>query len=143
MFKFLKITIIFTTFLSLISCSSYKPILDQNEKYLAVGEKQAQQDIDSCKKDADDYLDKYKAERAMKEAGRKAVIGGVIGTVAGAIFGGGIKSALVGTAIGAGAGGAIGGLSVAGEDNVEPDVIKQRYITNCLGRKGYSIIGWR
>ena len=90
-----------------------------------------------------DYLDKYKAERAMKEAGRKAVIGGVIGAAAGAIFGGGVKSALLGTAIGAGAGGAIGGLRVAGEDNVEPDVIKQRYITNCLGRKGYSIIGWR
>lgn len=143
MFKFLKITIIFATSLSLISCSSYKPILDQNEKYRAVGEKQAQQDIDSCKKDADDYLDKYKAERAMKEAGRKAVIGGVIGAAAGAIFGGGVRSALVGTAIGAGAGGAIGGLSVVGEDNVEPDVIKQRYITNCLGRKGYSIIGWR
>ena len=144
MFKFLKITVIFITAFSLVACSSYKPILYQNEKYLSAGEKKAQEDVDSCKKNADDYLDKYKAERALKEAGRKAIIGGVVGAAAGAIFGGrGIKSALVGSAIGAGAGAAIGGLTVAGEDNVEPDVIKQRYITNCLGRKGYSVIGWR
>ncbi len=125
------------------SCSSYRPIFDQNEKYLEVGEERAQKDFDICKKRADEYLDKYKAERAAKEAGRKAIIGGVVGAATGLIFGNTIKSTLIGTAIGAGVGAASGALSVAGEDKIKPDHIKQRYIANCLANAGYSIIGWR
>lgn len=128
--------------LSLASCASYKPILDQNAKYSSTNEEQRQSDIDLCKKEASDYLDKFKAERAAREAGRKAIIGGVVGTVFGAISGKNLKSTLVGTAIGAGVGAAVGALSVAGEDKVKPDTIKQHYIGNCLAKKGYSVIGW-
>ncbi|MBU6141346.1 MAG: cell envelope biogenesis protein OmpA [Proteobacteria bacterium] len=126
----------------LTSCASYKPILDQNEKFFASDGAEREKDIDSCKKESDEYLDKLKAERAAREAGRKAVIGGVVGAAVGALSGRNLKSSLIGSAIGAGAGAIIGGLSVAGEDKVKPDVIKQRYIGNCLARKGYSVIGW-
>lgn len=133
---------IFLAIFSLVSCASYKPILDQNDKFFASSEEQRQSDIDLCKKEASDYLDKLKVERATREAGRNAVIGGVVGTAIGAISGKNLKSTLTGSVIGAGVGAVVGALSVAGEDKVKPDVIKQRYIGNCLGRKGYSVIGW-
>ena len=127
---------------ALLSCASYKPILDQNEKFLSTADEQRQHEIAQCKKEADDYLDQIKAERAAREAGRNAIIGGVVGTAIGALSGKGLKSTLIGTAFGAGLGAAVGALSVAGEDKVKPDVIKQRYVANCLAKKGYSVIGW-
>ena len=138
-----KLTVIILIF-SLTACASYRPIFDQNAKYLAVGEERAQQDFAFCKKAADEYLDKYKAERAAKEAGRNAVVGGVVGAATGLIFGNkGLKSGLTGSLIGAGVGAAIGAFSVAGEDKVKPDQIKQRYVSNCLAQNGYSVLGWR
>jgi len=136
-----KIATILLIFL-LFSCASYKPIFDQNDKYFSTNEEQRQSDADSCKKEASEYLDKLKAERAAREAGRKAIIGGVIGTAIGAISGKNLKSTLTGGVIGAGIGAVAGALAVAGEDKVKPDVIKQRYISNCLAKKGYSVIGW-
>jgi hypothetical protein len=127
----------------LSSCSSYRPILDPHGRYLQVGEAQAEDDIDECKKEAEDYLDKFKAERAAREAGRKAVVGGVVGAGTGILFGGNLRSTLIGSAIGAGIGAAMGGLSVMGEDNVKPDQMKQRYMGRCLSKRGYSIIGWK
>ncbi len=141
--KILKeFTFCFVVF-SLFACSSYRPILDPHGKYLEVGVAQADEDIDECKKEADAYLNKFKAERAAREAGRKAVIGGVLGAGVGFISGGNSRSTLLGSAIGAGAGAMIAGLSVFGEDKVSPDRIKQNYVTSCLSRKGYSVIGWK
>ena len=128
--------------LSLFACSSYRPILNDNEKYLSIGKKRANQDVDLCEKAADDYLKESKMRRMKKEAGRKAVVGGVVGAVTGAVLGHNLKSAAIGSAIGIGAGAVIGGLSVAGEDKVSPDKIKQHYISSCLGKKGYEVIGW-
>ncbi len=135
--------VILSAVFSILACSSYRPILDPNSKYLESGEAQADEDISQCKVEAEDYLDKFKAERAAREAGRKAIVGGIIGAGTGLIMGGSGKSALLGAAIGAGAGAMIAGISVYGEDKVKPDHIKQTYITNCLSRKGYSVIGWR
>ena len=128
--------------LSIVACS-YRPILDPHGKYLEVGQAQAEEDIDACKEEAEAYLDQYKAERAAREAGRKSIVGGVIGTGVGFLSGGNSKSTLLGTAIGAGAGAMLAGLSVLGEDKVTPDQMKQRYMTTCLGQKGYSVIGWK
>lgn len=135
--------IIFLTCFSLISSCSYHPILDQNAKYLQVGEVEAQDDVDLCTDQADHYLKQYKTQRAAKEAARRGVVGAVFGAVFGLIFGNNTKSILTGLAVGAGVGAATGALSVAGEGKVTPDQIKQRYITNCLARKGYSVIGWQ
>ncbi len=127
---------------SLACCSSYQPIFYQNQTYITNGKEAANQESQRCSKEAEEYLKEYKARRAAKEAGRKAVIGGVVGAATGAIFGRGLKSTLVGTAVGAGVGAAMGALSVAGEDKVKPDVMKQRYVTRCLNQKGYEILGW-
>ncbi|MBM5782206.1 MAG: cell envelope biogenesis protein OmpA [Pelagibacterales bacterium] len=127
---------------SLISCS-YQPILDQNEKYLQTGQIEAEEDIKSCTNQAEQYLKQYKAQRAAKEAARQGITGAVIGGIFGFIFGNNTKSLLTGLAVGAGVGAASGALGVAGEGKITPDQIKQRYITNCLARKGYSVIGWQ
>ncbi len=137
-----RIIVIFLTSFALLSCSSYKPILDQNEKYFQVGKEDAQKDIDQCVAAGDEYLKQYKTQRALKEAGRKAVIGAVIGTTVGFLFGGNVRSLAKGALVGTGVGAAVGGLGVIGEDKVSPDHIKQRYVSNCLGRKGYQVIGW-
>lgn len=132
----------FLLILTLTSCFSYKPILDQNEKFFQVEKEEREDDISQCSKQADDYLKEFKARRAAKEAARKALIGSVVGAASGIIFGHNLKTFATGAAIGAGVGGTIGALSVAGEDKVTPDQIKQRYVANCLGRKGYQVVGW-
>ncbi len=136
--KFLVIILLFSFF----SCSSYRPILDQNQQYLSTPKEESDKKIDQCLKDGDLYLKQYKKRRMAKEAGRKAVIGGVIGGVSSVLFGRNLKSVLLGGAVGAGIGAGIGALSVAGEDKVSPDQIKQRYVINCLARDGYGVIGW-
>ncbi|MBM3579168.1 MAG: hypothetical protein FJX34_00135 [Alphaproteobacteria bacterium] len=131
------------TTLLLTSCVSYKPIFDKNEKYLADGDEAAQREFKDCKAEADEYLDKLKAERAAREAGRSAVIGGVVGGVVGALSSNKhLKSGLTGGLIGAGVGAAVGALKVVGEDKIVPDATKQNYVANCLAKKGYSIMGW-
>jgi uncharacterized protein YcfJ len=138
----MKYLLILLLIFQLAACSSYRPILDKNEKYLELGEDEAQRQVDLCKKKAQDALDAYKAQRAAKEAGRKAVIGGVVGSAIGAISGRNLRSTVASGLIGAGVGAAIGALAVVGKDKVTPDEMKQRYISKCLADKGYSVIGW-
>jgi len=140
--NFLKSCLIFLSIFSLMACS-YKPILDPRGRHLEVGEKQADADIEICQKEADDFFDKIKMERAGKEAVRKGVIGTFFGAIIGFLSGGNGRSALGGSLIGAGVGAAVGGLSVLGEGKVKPDEMKQRYMTRCLAQKGYSVVGWK
>lgn len=137
-----KIIIAIFSLLTLLSCS-YKPILDQNEKYFRVGKEEAQKDVDKCVTDGDEYLKQYKLQRAAKEAARKAIIGAAVGAATGLIFGNNLKSLITGAAIGTGVGAVVGGLNVAGEGKVTPDQMKQQYVSNCLARKGYQVIGWQ
>lgn len=134
--------VVLTISLSLISCASYRPIFDPNQKYNEVGEDKAQKDADLCMKEADKYLEASKKRRMAKEAGREAVAGSIFGGIFGFLFGGNAKSLAVGLAAGAGIGAASGAGGVAAEDNLKPDRIKQRYTINCLGKQGYEIIGW-
>ena len=138
----MKYLLILLLAFQLTACSSYRPILDKNGKYLESGEDEAQRQVDLCKKQAQDALDAYKAERAAKEAGRKAVIGGVVGSALGALTGRNLRATMGSGLIGAGIGAAFGALSVVGKDKVTPDEMKQRYISKCLADKGYSVIGW-
>ncbi len=137
-----NILIVIIAFFYLAACS-YKPILDQNQKFVQTPADEREAAIDKCMKDGDTYLKQYKAQRALKEAGRTAVIGSVVGAISGLLFGHTISSTLTSTVVGAGIGGAVGGLSVAGEGSVTPDQIKQNYVGNCLARQGYAIIGWQ
>ena len=138
----LKFSIVLIISLSLISCISYRPIFDPNQKYKNVGDIQAQKDADICMKEADQYLEASKKRRIVKEAGRGAVVGSIFGGIFGFLFGGNAKSLAVGLVVGSGIGAASGAGGVAAEDNLKPDRIKQRYTTNCLSKQGYDIIGW-
>lgn len=125
------------------ACASYRPILDENDQYMKVGEAQAERDIDQCLARADAYLEKHKNDRLKKQVGRSAVTGAAIGGIIGALSGQNLGSAAGGAAIGgaAGAGGAYAGEK--SKDQLSPDHLKQRYVTNCLARKKYEVIGWK
>lgn len=138
----LKFLLIISSLISLSSCISYKPILDQNDKYFEVGEDGAKKDIDSCTQRAEVYLKEVKKDRAVREGVRGAGWGSIFGGIFGFLIGGDVKGLVTGVAVGTGVGAASGAGGVIAEDNLKPDQIKQRYVTNCLGRKGYEVIGW-
>lgn len=119
--------------LILMACAS-KPKLYPNEKLKAVGKEASEKDVKKCIAEADEYLESSKGKKVAKGAGGGAVIGGAIGAVGG-MFTGNFGSGLMrGGAIGAAAGGASGAIS--------PDDMKRRYVNQCLGEKGYQVLGW-
>ncbi len=140
--KFLKSFLILSVFFSFTSCISYRPVFDNNEKYESVGNDVAQADASVCMEEADAYLKDVKKRRALKEGARGVGWGSIFGGIFGFLVGGDTKGLVTGIAIGAGVGGVSGAGGVIAEDNLKPDEIKQRYVTNCLNRKGYGVIGW-
>jgi len=135
---FLSLTLVVILF----SCASYSPIFDKNKKFIDVGEKVANEDFVECKKEAENYLDQYKLKKATNEARRKAIVGGLFGGLFGLVVGNSAQSVVGGAVGGSLFGGLYGGLSSLGEDKIEPDEVKKNYITRCLNRKEYEIIGW-
>lgn len=136
----IKISFSILAIISLISCS-YSPIFAPNYKLKKVGQEKAQQDAQKCKKEAKEYLAASKKRRAAKEGVRGAGVGAIFGAIFG-LFTGDVKSVVKSAAIGAGVGGAIRGGSVLAEDKLKPDQIQKRYISKCLSKKGYEILGW-
>jgi len=126
----------------LFSCASYSPIFDNNKKFTDVGAKVANKDFVECKKEAENYLDQYKLKKATNEARRKAIVGGLFGGLWGLVFGNSAQSIIGGVVGGSIFGGLYGGLSSLGDDKINPDEVKKNYITRCLNRKEYEIIGW-
>ncbi len=127
--------------LLLFSCS-YKPIFENNQKYLTAGKEKADADFQICNKLSKDYLDQYKARRVAKQAVRKGVIGAITGAITGAVWGNNSRSTLTGGLIGFGAGALVGAASIMGEGSLKPDQIQQNYISKCLVKDGYVVIGW-
>ncbi|MFT6068629.1 MAG: hypothetical protein ACJAT2_003727 [Bacteriovoracaceae bacterium] len=120
----------------LLACSACasKPVLYPNEKFESVGEDMAKKDTKACMNKADKFLKSPKAKKMLKSGGAGALLGGVVGGVAG-IFSGDIAGgAAQGAAMG-GAGGAVAGA-------LSPDELKQRYVNQCLSKKGYQVLGW-
>jgi outer membrane lipoprotein SlyB len=115
--------------LSLAGCAT-GPTLYPNAKYKRVGEAQAQADIKDCQEKADAYVKNEQAKNAASGAGRGAVMGAVIG----GLLGGNLRSAGRGAVSGGVVGGTAGALS--------PKQITQRFVTRCLGEKGYEVIGY-
>ena len=138
--NFTKITFSLFLIISLVSCS-YRPIFAPNHKFKTSGEGVANQDADQCLKEGEEYLAKSRRRRAAKEGARGLGIGAIFGAIFG-LFTGDIKGVVKSAAIGAGVGGAVRGGSVLAEDKLKPDQIKQRYVSMCLSKKGYQILGW-
>ena len=117
----------------LTSCAS-RPQLYPNQKLKSVGKAAAKKDIDRCIADSEEYLESSKGKQVAKSAGAGAAIGAAMGAVSG-MFTGNLGSGLVrGGAIGAAGGGAAGAIS--------PDQLKKNYVNQCLGEKGYRVLGW-
>lgn len=129
MTKLFLITIAFLV----VGCSS-RPQLYPNQKLKTVGKEAAKTDIDKCIADADKYLESSKAKNVAKGAGAGAAIGAAMGAVSG-LFTGNLGSGLI-------RGGAIGAAGGATAGSLSPDQIKQRYVNECLGEKGYRVLGW-
>ncbi|CAH2032090.1 glycine zipper family protein [Trichlorobacter ammonificans] len=120
-------------------CAAQRPVLYPNDRYKAVGEEKAQQEIDHCLKLADDAgTDDDRAAELAKRTGTAVVVGGATGAVVGAITGAVGRGSLVGAA----AGGSVALLSGLFKAS-EPTPIYKRFVEFCLFEKGYQPIGWR
>lgn len=139
--SFVKSIVVTLLFLLLISCISYRPIFVPNAKFKAVGEQVANKDADQCYDEAGKYLKASKKRRVVKEGARGIGVGAIFGMVWG-VFTGNTDDIIRSTVIGSGIGGASRAGGVMAEDKLTPDQIKQRYISICLGEKGYRILGW-
>ena len=134
-----KLFILFLSF-ALVSCS-YRPIFAPNTKFEKVGAEKANQDFENCNDKAEKYLAASKKRRAAKEGVRGAGIGAIFGAIFG-LFTGDVSGVAKSAAIGAGVGATARGGSVLAEDKLKPGEIKQRYVSRCLSRQGYEILGW-
>ncbi|OAJ34296.1 cell envelope biogenesis protein OmpA [Piscirickettsia salmonis] len=124
----------------LVGCAS-TPKLYPNAKYKRVGKAVAQEDINVCTQEADEYLQSSKAKQVLKGAGTGAAVGAAGGAAVGVVSGlisGNWSSILGSTAVGAGVGAAAGGTAAG----ISPDQLKRRYVNRCLANKGYDVLGW-
>ncbi len=140
--KIFKLAAIGLLLASLFGCATYRPIVDQNAHYNEVGQTQANRDINECMRAANAYLSQYKTQREENAAKREAGMGAIVGGALGLLGGGNLRSTIGGAAVGGVAGGLMGAGGVAAQGNLTPDQIKERYVDNCLARKGYSVLGW-
>jgi outer membrane lipoprotein SlyB len=125
--------LIIAILLTVSACAS-KPKLYPNDKLKNVGKEAAQKDIDQCMADSEAYLESSKGKQIAKGAGAGAAIGAAMGAVGG-LFTGNLGGGLLrGGAVGAAGGSAAGAIT--------PDQLKRRYVNQCLGEKGYHVLGW-
>ncbi|HVG02077.1 MAG TPA: glycine zipper family protein [Nitrospira sp.] len=132
--------VLYTAILLFAGCSSYKPILYQNEHYRQVGAEAAKADIKTC-------MDLAEEAGASPNKGRTAetatntVVGGAVGSAAGAVggavFGNAGSGAMVGAASGASAG-FLRGLFTSSA----PSGAFTQYVDRCLRDRGYEPTGW-
>lgn len=116
-----------------VGCAS-KPVLYPNAHYKSVGEQRAKSDVDQCMQESEVYLKNSKSKQVAKGAGSGAVFGAIVGAVSGSLTGNLGRGAARGAAAGA-VGGAAGAAA-------SPDVMKRRFVNQCLAEKNYRVIGW-
>lgn len=127
-------TIIKICLISMLYACSSKPVLYPNSKLKELGKTRADQDIERCLADADDYLESPKAKKILGSAGKGAIFGTAVGAVSGLLTGDFTRGLTSGAAVGATAG-------AAGEA-ISPDQLKRSFVNRCLADKGYQVLGW-
>ncbi|HET6490010.1 MAG TPA: YMGG-like glycine zipper-containing protein [Syntrophales bacterium] len=133
----LPILILFT--LALIGCgASQKPVLYPNSHLKAVGNAQAQRDIDDCMQTSEAYVKKNQESKIAEGA----VKGGAVGAASGAAIGAVTGNFGRGLATGA-AGGAAGGATYGAFKTAEPSPVFKNFVNKCLKDKGYEPMGWQ
>ncbi|MCF6156841.1 MAG: hypothetical protein E3K36_16755 [Candidatus Brocadia sp.] len=120
------------------SCATKRPVLYPNEHLNTVGREVADKDIDECFQLAKAHAGKYRTEKKIAEqTAVSTAIGAATGAAVGAVAGDAGRGAAAGAAGGA-ASGLIFGLFKARD----PDPLVRQYMEECLGDKGYTVIGW-
>jgi outer membrane lipoprotein SlyB len=126
--------------LALSACArTQSPVLYPNAKLQQVGKEQAEQDIDACRKLADDWVHSTAGKDIAKGTAVGAAGGAAVGAVAGAVSG---RGAGAGAAVGAATGGTAGAVHGAAKQT-EPSPIYKQYVNRCLHERGYEVLGWQ
>ncbi|RMH09139.1 MAG: hypothetical protein D6704_01780 [Nitrospirae bacterium] len=124
--------------LALGGCSTPRPVLYPNDQYQRVGQAQAERDIETCQRLADEQISSNTAEYVATST----VIGASTGAASGAAGGAVTGKAGLGAAIGAAAGAASGFLrGVLGIR--KPSRTYKRLVERCLKERGYQLTGWK
>lgn len=135
-------TFITYAFLILIisACSAPQPILYPNDHLKNVGNSTSEQDIDECRRLAENYgtnSGSGKAGTTMRDTAIGATAGAATGAVGGAIAGRAGRGAAIGAATGATAGLLRGIFS-----RPQRNPTHTKFVNRCLKEKGYDVIGW-
>jgi len=126
--------------LALAACAgTQSPVLYPNAKLQQVGKEQAEQDIEACRKLADDWVQSTAGKDIAKGTAVGAAGGAAVGAVAGAVSG---RGAGTGAAVGAATGGTAGAVHGAVKQT-EPSPVYKQYVNRCLKERGYEVLGWQ
>jgi hypothetical protein len=127
-------------------CASQRPVLYPNEQFKRVGTETANQDIDECKRRADEYLaSDGRSGGALAGAATGAAASATVGAAAGGAGGAVVGRAGTGAAVGAAGGGTAGatrGLLQGLVGKQGPSPVYKNFVFRCLREKGYSPLGW-
>ena len=124
--------------LALAACAAKRPVLYPNAVYQQAGEAGVRKDVDECVELAKAHgHDTNEAARAGARTGSGAAVGAATGAAVGAVLGSAGRGAAAGAA-GGGARSLLRGL-FAWRD---PDPIERAFVQECLGERGYRVIGW-
>ena len=121
-------------------CASPEPVLYPNAHLEAVGQAEAERDIEDCQARAEAYGASAKDDKGAKVAGSTAAGGGA-GAATGAVGGAVLGTPGTGAAVGA-ATGATAGLVRGLFKPREPSQVHKRFVEKCLRDRGYEPIGW-
>jgi len=126
--------------LALVGCAAQRPVLYPNAKMKQVGEAAARRDVDDCIRQAEDFGARHGGrEKAVRQGGSGAVIGGVTGAVAGAVGHGNVgERAVQGAAVGGAAAGTHGAIH-----SDQPGDLHRNFVQRCLRDRGYEVVGWQ
>lgn len=130
-----------------LGCSAPRPVLYPNAQLKRAGTSVAEADIDSCMRQADEYVRSGgEANKTLENAGIGAGTGAAIGAAGGAAGGAVLGRAGVGSAAGAAGGAAAGATRGVVHEMVHsrgPSPVYRNFVNRCLRAKGYDPIGWQ
>lgn len=130
--------LVLAVLLMLAGCAQQKPVI-YPESNGARHSMNRQQAVQACIARARTYgIDYHDNGEAVRRAAKGGVVGGAGGAVAGAIYDNWEKGALAGVASGATAGLLRGLLG-----SNRPGPIYRRFVSRCLAKRGYEVIGWK
>lgn len=117
-------------------CAS-TPVLYPNTHLKAVGDEQAERDIEACRQLAEEHVSSDRGEEVAGSTAVGAGVGAASGAVGGAVSGSPGTGAAIGAASGATAG-FLRGLFYSGK----PSRAYRNFVNRCLEERGYEPVGW-